>query len=143
MEAEGRARSAVSAPATGAVESQDWIERLRSSSTAARDEAIAELHELLLRGARFEVGRRRATLPDLRGGDLDDLAMQSADDALLAVLAKLDDFRGESRFTTWAYKFALLETSVTLRRRSWQQRRAESPRHVSWLPRRRWPSTSP
>ena len=25
---------------------------------------------------------------------------------------KLDDFRGESRFTTWAYKFALLEAAV-------------------------------
>jgi RNA polymerase sigma-70 factor, ECF subfamily len=41
---------------------------------------------------------------------------------MVAVLAKLDDFRGESRFTTWAYKFALLEAAVKLRRRSWQSR---------------------
>ena len=53
---------------------------------------------------------------------LDDLATQSADDALVAVLAKLDDFRGESRFTTWAYKFALLEAAVRLRRLGWQGR---------------------
>src|SRR6185295_4970799 len=34
----------------------------------------------------------------------------------------LDDFRGASRFTTWAYKFALLEAAVKLRRRAWQGR---------------------
>ena len=48
--------------------------------------------------------------------------MQSADDALAAIMAKLDTFRGDSRFTTWAYKFALLEAAVKLRRRAWQGR---------------------
>jgi RNA polymerase sigma-70 factor (ECF subfamily) len=80
------------------------------------------LHTLLLRAARFEVGRRRGALSYVRGEELDDIAMQAADDALVAVLAKLDDFRGASRFTTWAYKFALLEAGVKLRRRSWQGR---------------------
>jgi RNA polymerase sigma-70 factor (ECF subfamily) len=61
-------------------------------------------------------------LPHLRGDDFDDLAMQSADDALVAVLAKLGTYRGESKFTTWAYKFALLEAAVKLRRRAWQGR---------------------
>ena len=56
------------------------------------------------------------------GDDLDDIALQSADDALVAVLAKLDEFRGHSRFTTWAFKFALLETAVKLRRRPWHGR---------------------
>src|SRR4051812_2788033 len=70
-----------------------------------REAAVVELHALLLKAARFEVARRREALPHLRGGDQEDLAQQSADDALLAVLAKLEDFRGESRFTTWAYKF--------------------------------------
>src|SRR2546423_15343991 len=73
-----------------------------------------------MRAARFEVARRRATLSHLGGDDLDDLAVQSADDALVAVLAKLDEFRGHSRFTTWAYKFALLEAAVNLRRHPWQ-----------------------
>ena len=40
----------------------------------------------------------------------------------MAVLAKLDGFRGDSRFTTWAYKFALLEAGVRTRRRLWQER---------------------
>ena len=92
------------------------------ASAPGREEAVARLHELLLRAARFEVNRRRATLPHLRGDDFDDLAMQSADDALVAVLAKLDTYRGDSKFTTWAYKFALLEAAVKLRRRAWQGR---------------------
>lgn len=87
-----------------------------------RDGAIAELHALLLRAARFEVSRRRASLARVRGEELDDIAVQAADDALVAVLAKLGEFRGASRFTTWAYKFALLEASVRLRRRAWQER---------------------
>lgn len=102
-------------------ESKTWPERLRADGPE-RDAAIAELHELLLRGARFELRRRRGALSHLRGGDLDDLAHQAADDALVAVLGKLEDFRGESRFTTWAYKFALFEAAVKVRRRAWQGR---------------------
>jgi RNA polymerase sigma-70 factor, ECF subfamily len=102
-------------------ESAAWLAALRAAGTP-REEACSRLHALLLRAARFEISRRRGTLPHLRGGDLDDLAQQSADDALVAVLAKLDEFRGESRFTTWAYKFALLEAAVKLRRRAWQGR---------------------
>ena len=90
---------------------------------APRDSAaITRLHELLLRASRFEVSRRRASLSFVRGEELDDLATQAADDALVAVLAKLDDFRGASRFTTWVYKFALLEAGVRVRRRAWQDR---------------------
>ena len=96
-------------------------ERL-SANGPEREAAVVELHTLLLKAARFEVNRRRDSLPHLRGGDHEDLAQQSADDALLAVLGKLGEFRGESRFTTWAYKFALLEAGVKVRRRAWQGR---------------------
>ena len=89
---------------------------------AQRDEAVARLHEVLLGAARFEVARRRLVLPHLRGNELDDIALEAANDALMSVLRRLDDFRGLSRFTTWAYKFALLETAVKLRRRAWQGR---------------------
>jgi RNA polymerase sigma-70 factor, ECF subfamily len=102
-------------------ESQEWLRDLRAEG-AIRDEAAARLHELLLRAARFEVARRRPTLPHLRGNELDDIAHEAADDALMSVLARLDDFRGASRFTTWAYKFALLEAAVKLRKRAWQGR---------------------
>jgi RNA polymerase sigma-70 factor (ECF subfamily) len=102
-------------------ESREWLRSLRSTG-ASRDDAVRRLHALLLRGARFEVARRRPTLPHLRGNDFDDIANQAADDALVSVLRRIDDFRGASRFTTWAYKFALLETAVKLRKRAWQGR---------------------
>jgi RNA polymerase sigma-70 factor (ECF subfamily) len=102
-------------------ESRRWIARLGAEGPE-RDTAVGELHALLLGAARFEINRRRAAVPHLRGSDHDDLAHQSADDALVAILSKLGDFRGDSRFTTWAYKFALLEAAVKVRRRAWQGR---------------------
>jgi RNA polymerase sigma-70 factor (ECF subfamily) len=102
-------------------ESRAWLRDLRAEGRT-KDEAVARLHGLLLRAARFECARRRPTLPHLRGNDLDDIANHAADDALVSVLARLDDFRGDSRFTTWVYKFALLEAAVKLRKRSWQGR---------------------
>jgi RNA polymerase sigma-70 factor (ECF subfamily) len=113
--------SPIDRPAPGsalAAEDSAWIAALRRED----DDAIARLHELLLRAARFEVSRRRDSLSLVRGEEVDDLATQAATDALVAVLAKLDDFRGASRFTTWVYKFALLEAGVRVRRRAWQDR---------------------
>jgi RNA polymerase sigma-70 factor, ECF subfamily len=102
-------------------DSRDWLASLRDTG-ARYDDAVARLHALLLRAARFEVSRRRPTHPHLRGNELDDIAMEAADDALMSVLRRLDDFRGASRFTTWVYKFAIYEAGVKLRRRAWQGR---------------------
>lgn len=99
-------------------ESLDWIDALAGEGPR-REDAVRRLHSLLLRAARFELNRRRR---DLDGIALDDLAMQAADDALVAVVRKLPTYRGASRFTTWAYKFALLEAAVKARRRAWQDR---------------------
>jgi RNA polymerase sigma-70 factor, ECF subfamily len=130
-----RAIQPVAAHPTGSgpdAESQAWIQRLHPHHPD-RAAAVAELHRLLLSAARFEIHRRQVTAPHLRGSDHADLAHQSADDALVAVLAKLDDYRGASRFTTWAYKFALLEAAVTMRRLSWQGREIPTtPEH--WPP---------
>jgi RNA polymerase sigma-70 factor, ECF subfamily len=114
---------AISAPSSAApdAESREWLRSLRAEGPE-RDQAIARLHALLLRAARFEVARRRPALAHLRGGDLDDIAHQAAADALMGVLRRLDDFRGASRFSTWAYKFALYEAAVKLRKRAWQGR---------------------
>lgn len=106
---------------TSVDDSEEWLSPLRAAG-AEREEVIARLHELLLRAARFEAARRRPTLTGVGGKELEDLTVQAADDALVAVLARLDTFRGASRFTTWAYKFAIYETSVKLRRRAWQDR---------------------
>lgn len=114
------AAAAAPPPDDAAAASAAWLDALRAESPV-REEAIAHLHALLLRAARFEARRRLATRPHLREA-LDDLVQQAADDALVAVLAKLDTFRGESRFTTWAAKFAVLEAAVALRRHAWQGR---------------------
>ena len=98
-------------------ESRAWVEAL-SGTGRRHDDAVAALHALLSRAARFEVGRRGGGY----GGERDDLATQAADDALMAILRKLPTYRGDSRFTTWAYKFALLEAAVRVRKRAWQGR---------------------
>jgi len=99
----------------------DLHQRLQSGGPR-HDQAAAELHDLLLRASRFELRRRRSALAHVRGEELEDLALQAADDAFVAIMAKLGDFRGDSRFTTWAYKFALYEAAVRVRRRAWQDR---------------------
>jgi RNA polymerase sigma-70 factor, ECF subfamily len=102
-------------------ESVSWIEAL-SGAGRQKEEAVERLHELLLRASYFEIDRRRDSLGAARSGDRDDLAIQAADDALMAIMRKLHTYRGESRFTTWAYKFALLEAGVKVRRRAWHGR---------------------
>jgi RNA polymerase sigma-70 factor (ECF subfamily) len=102
-------------------ESLAWVEAL-SSSGPRQDAATERLHEILLRGARFEVARRGRAIGISRPVDLDDLATQAAADALMAIMRKLHTYRGDSRFTTWAYKFALLEAAVRVRRRAWYDR---------------------
>lgn len=110
--------SALAAVPTGV---EEWHLDLQAQG-ARRDEAVARLHGLLLRAARFEVFRRRGSLPQLSAFELDELAEEAAGDAAISVLRRLGDFRGESSFRTWAYKFALLEASVKVRRRAWRDR---------------------
>ena len=69
-----------------------------------------------------QLSNTRSTARVVESAGLDDLAVQAADDALVAILAKLHTYRGNSRFTTWAYKFALLEAAVKLRKRPWHGR---------------------
>jgi RNA polymerase sigma-70 factor, ECF subfamily len=114
-------RAATDSGATRASDSQALLAGLRRDGPA-REAAVSELHALLLRGARHELGRRREALAHVSRDEREDLATQAADDALAAILAKLDAFRGASRFTTWAYKFVLLEAGVKARRRAWQGR---------------------
>jgi RNA polymerase sigma-70 factor, ECF subfamily len=102
-------------------DSRIWLRDLRGDGRP-REEAVTRLHELLLRGARYTIARHRALLPQFSEMDLEQVALESADDATVAVLARLDDFRGESRFTTWAYKFAFLDATAKLRQRAWRGR---------------------
>ncbi len=99
-------------------ESSAWLRRLGAAG-AERPAAERELHARLVRIALAEVRRRAASTP-VTGPELDDVAHQAAGDAMLAILAKLADFRGESRFITWAYRFVILEVSAKLGRHYWR-----------------------
>lgn len=101
-------------------ESRAWIEGLRATGPE-HTRTLERLHDLLLRAAHTEARRRLD--PAIRGAELDDLCSQAADDAVMAVTAKLDGYRGASRFTTWAYAFAVYEISVKLRRHAWRRGR--------------------
>jgi RNA polymerase sigma-70 factor (ECF subfamily) len=100
-------------------ESAEWTRDLESSGLV-REQALVRLHELLLRVARGELRRRGGQHP-VTGPELDDLAHQAAADAMLAITSKLSEFRAESRFTTWAYRFVILEVSTKLGRHFWQK----------------------
>src|SRR6201998_3268731 len=99
-------------------ESAGWMYALTCTG-AEREAALTRLHELLVRIARGEVGRRAPRLR-ITGPERDDLAYQAAADALLAITAKIGQFRGESRFTTWAYKFVIFEVSAKIGRHFWR-----------------------
>ena len=117
------------APVDARADSRAWLDALRAAVEPSTTEPW-------LACTSCSCGRPLRSPPasgasHVRGEELDDLAHQAAGDALVAVLAKLDDFRGASRFTTWAYKFALLEAGVRLRKRAWQEREVVLGRGVA------------
>jgi RNA polymerase sigma-70 factor (ECF subfamily) len=97
--------------------SRRWVEQL------GRDDprTVARLHDVLRRAALHELARRRGQLKGLSGPEFDDVAQQCADDAMVNILARLDDFEGLSRFTTWAYKFVIFEVSTKVARHAWHR----------------------
>ena len=106
-------------------ESRAWLHAL-TGDRRSRGEAVLRLQALLLRAARFEAARRRDQVPHVDDRELDELARASADAALTRATSCLDDYRGGSRFTTWAAKFAILETAVRLRKLAWHHADAPS-----------------
>src|SRR5262249_43278643 len=101
-------------------DSQRWVEQLRVGHRR-HDQTVVNLHAVLRRVALSELSRRRGQLLWVTGPEFEDLAQQAADDALVNVLAKIDDFRGLSRFTTWAFKFVIWEVSAAVARHSWRR----------------------
>jgi RNA polymerase sigma-70 factor (ECF subfamily) len=99
-------------------ETAEWRRALTAGGAVQRD-ATDRLYQLLLRVSRSEV-QRRAVAIRVTGPELDDLAHQAAGDAVIAVIRRLHEFRGESRFTTWACKFAMFEVSTKVGRHFWQ-----------------------
>jgi RNA polymerase sigma-70 factor (ECF subfamily) len=110
----------VSSKGPGSRDGEPWPEQLRPGHPR-REHAMAELREVLLRVAFHELSRRRGQLRSVTGPELDDLAHQAANDALVNILARLEDFRGLSRFTTWAGKFVAFEVSCKVARHAWRR----------------------
>ncbi|HEY9476804.1 MAG TPA: sigma-70 family RNA polymerase sigma factor [Microbacteriaceae bacterium] len=102
---------------TSPLEDYDWLGRLTATG-AVRNEAIRRLHELMLRAARFKLSRM-GEASRLGHARADEIVHASADEAVVAILARLSSFEGRSRFTTWAYKFAILHTATAVRRELW------------------------
>src|SRR5436305_12034342 len=120
--------SGCAAPVAGSgvdPESRVWVARL-TGAELEREAATQELFALLLKATRFVLVRRRGEVSDFPRETLEDLAVEAADDALVAILARLGEFRGESRFTTWAWKFAFFGAYEALRRRKWMGREIPS-----------------
>jgi RNA polymerase sigma-70 factor (ECF subfamily) len=114
------ARDDSSMPAGLDPDSRQWLAQLRVGHPR-HDQTVGTLHDVLRRVALHELSRRRYQLRSISGPEFDDLAQQAADDALVSVLAKLDEFRGLSRFTTWAYKFVVFEVSAKVARHAWHR----------------------
>jgi len=94
---------------------EDWLRDLNASGDQ-QVEAIADLREILLRGALYSLNRNLNEFANPNPNELVQLAEDCAQEALIAILAHLHEFRGESKFTTWAYKFAINIALVTARR---------------------------
>ena len=111
-------------------DSRKWIQQLRAGHPRHR-QTVGRLHDVLWKVAVFELSRRRWQLRWITGPEFDDLAHQAADDALVNILSRLDDFRGLSRFTTWAYTFVIFEVSAKVARHAWR-RQPPSPDAFVW-----------
>lgn len=100
-------------------ENQDWVRGL-SATGDIYERASRRLYALLLRTALAEA-RRIGSRLRLAGPEVDDLAHQAAADALLTITGKVETFRGESKFTTWAYKFVIFAVAAKVNRHYWQR----------------------
>ena len=98
---------------------QEWLDELVSVGPR-QEAAIADLRDLLLRAALYFFNRNAGDLQGLDHQEVLQRAEDCAQDALIAVLKHLQDFRGDSRFSTWAYKFAINTALVAARRQRWK-----------------------
>src|SRR5687768_5201803 len=97
----------------------EWLYNLRASG-ASQDAAIADLRELLLRAVLFFFNRNLDDFRSLARDEILQLAEDCAQEALISVMNHLSDFRGDSKFTTWAYKFAVNKALMAARHERWK-----------------------
>lgn len=93
----------------------DWLRDLNSTSDE-QTAAIVDLRAYLLQAASYSLSQRHGDLAHLTSADIEQLAEDCAQEALSAILKQLSGFRGDSKFTTWAYRFAVNMALVAARR---------------------------
>jgi RNA polymerase sigma-70 factor, ECF subfamily len=98
---------------------QEWLHDLTASG-AVQEAAIADLRDLLLRAALYFFSRNLGDFKELNRDEITQRAEDCAQDALIAVMDHLQDFRGDSKFTTWTYKFAINKAMMAARRERWK-----------------------
>lgn len=102
---------------------------------------MKELRLLLRRAISSFLSRKSATNVARLNYDYEDLAEDCAQESALLIQAKLDQFRGDSQFTTWAYSIAIRVTLNELRRRRWRSSVIEAARLGDAMP--HWPIDNP
>lgn len=98
---------------------EEWLRELQTRGPE-QSGAIDDLRAFLLRAALYALYRNRGQVARVDRSTLEQLAEDTAQEAVLAVLKHLADFRSESKFTTWAYKFAINLALVAARREHWK-----------------------
>ncbi len=97
------------------------VTRLRAGGPEG-EAAAQELHDLLVRAALAYLARQGYSLEAFGADDPEALAEDFAQEALATILRQLHTFRGESRFTTWAYRIIINLIADDFRRRAWRRR---------------------
>jgi RNA polymerase sigma-70 factor (ECF subfamily) len=99
---------------------EDWLRALSEKPGEAQAEALQDLRDFLLRAVLVYISLHRSELAGWSRQTIRDLAEDLTQEALLEIRASLDSFRGESKFTTWAYRFVINRAVSELRRRRYQ-----------------------
>ena len=108
------------APCEAAVE-YEWISALRAGRVG-HDDAVRRLREIVARAARHQLTRMPQVWTELGGVRAEEIIESAANEATVAVLARLDAFEGRSKFTTWVYKFGIRYAAAEARRALWRDR---------------------
>jgi RNA polymerase sigma-70 factor (ECF subfamily) len=98
---------------------EEWLSELNTDGVK-QAEAIADLWDLLKHGCRYTVNRHSSELDRFELQQIEQFVEDCAQDALMSILKHISEFRGDSKFTTWAYKFAINITLTAMRRESWK-----------------------
>lgn len=98
---------------------QEWLHDLNATG-GQQEAAVADLREILLRAALYFFSRNLGDFGGLARDEVLQRAEDCAQDALIAVMEHHQDFRGDSKFSTWAYKFAINMALMAARRERWK-----------------------